>query len=214
MTIERGEAAQITRNDARIAQRLYEKYGNMALSEFEHVVKGPTFSEEASKKLQKRGNLIFELRGHCLKTLREDGHEFSRWHKNKPEIEEEPSLISEVSINPQMLFLPDSDRKTMDQQDEMLRAYSEELSRDIPGVKAVWGQVSDFAELATLHTDMFGVEHNFASVRTATKAEEKPYVLKIGHKDPLRGLQIQLSNPSERCNDIYAPVLIVPSLEN
>ncbi len=134
------------------------------------------FSNEQKEALKKEGYLNYALTGQSVKSLRDSGHKFcSDWHKSLPDLEALGSMQSEVAINPDKLFLPKSNNKTLVQQEKMVEKFSQELEKKVPGVKAIIGQVPDYAELAFKHLNttkeyLFGAKDNYDYARTKTPA--------------------------------------------
>lgn len=102
------------------------------------------FSTEAREGLRKEGYMIHSLTGESVATFLKAHRPIeAAGHKGR-EIESFSSRLSEVAINPERLFLPNSNRKTFSQQEEMVRQFSLELNGMIPQVEAVIGDVADY----------------------------------------------------------------------
>lgn len=110
------------------------------------------FSQEARELLLAKGYVIYELTGKTLRDLYEPEGYFS-FLMVYPQAAETPTLKSEVAIDPSFegMYLPESGNKPLAQQEEMVARFSEKLAESIGGVKAVVGEVQDYAELARLH---------------------------------------------------------------
>jgi len=143
----------------------------------ENLVEIKRFSMEQKEALQKEGYFIYDLTGQSIKTLKDSGHGFwSMWHNSLPDFEAIRSMRSEVAINPNKLFLSESNNKGLDQQGEMVNKFSNELGKKIQGVKAIIGDTPDYAELAFKHLELtknnlfrkkFG-RYDYLSTRTKT----------------------------------------------
>lgn len=148
------------------------------------------FSQEARKALEEQGFVIYSLTGQSLSSLKKSGYKFnphdSRLNEspdletlceilsgvatNKPLALEFPyfillpSMRSEVAVKPDNFFLPESNKLTLQQQEELVGKFSEEIGSKVRGVKAIIGQVPDYAELAFKHLDANknGLEYNRA----------------------------------------------------
>lgn len=141
----------------------------------EAFVEIKSFSPEAQEALEKKGYVIYPLTGQLFKSLRESEFWASINEYYNPEIEDLTSMRSEVAINPDQLFLPESNRKTFAQQKKMVEKFSRELGREIESVKATIGNLPDYVELAFLHLTaaderLFGPKYNYDFVRTETPA--------------------------------------------
>jgi hypothetical protein len=132
------------------------------------------FFAEQREALENQGYVIYGLTGQSIKTLRDRGHKFwSTWHKEFPYFEALGSVHSEVAINPNNPFLPNSNNRTLAQQENMVGRFSEVLGKKVKGVKAIIGQAPDYAELAFAHLDatkeyLFGAKQNYNYARTKT----------------------------------------------
>jgi hypothetical protein len=121
----------------------------------ENLIEIERFSMEQKGALQKEGYFIYDLTGQSIKTLRDSGHRFwSMWHNSLPDFEAISSMRSEVAINPNSLFLPESNNKNLDQQREMVKKYSAELGKKIQGVRTIIGDAPDYAELVFKHLEI------------------------------------------------------------
>ena len=132
------------------------------------------FSQEARTALEKDGYKIHTLTGQSIASLREAGRDFwTTWHKDNLQFEVLVSMQSEVAVNPDQLFLPKSNDKTLPQQEKMIKAFSQKLGKKIPGVEAIMGEAPDYVDLTFTHLDatgdrLFGENHNYNYARTNT----------------------------------------------
>ncbi len=174
------------------------------------------FSEEARKALEAEGYHIYELTGQSLASLRDQGKPFqSTWHKDYPEFEVATSRLSEVALNPDSLFLPDSNRKTLAKQQEMVAIFSQELSGKIPGVQAIIGEAPDYEELAFTHLDstgdrLFGEKYSYNYTRTVTTTDES-WVAHVGRFRADRGLLVSRWYRDESADGLFVAPLVVPA---
>jgi len=170
------------------------------------------FSTEAREALEARGFVVYELTGQSIKSLRDQRHPFwSTWHKDYPQFEALPSRKSEVAIDPSKLFIPRSNNKTLAEQLEAVRKFSDGLN--IPGVEAVLGEAADYTELAFTHLDktgkrLFGSDYGFNYTRTQTRVEG--LVASVGDLYADHGLDVDHWYPSNRHGDLFAAPLVVP----
>lgn len=132
------------------------------------------FSPEQKNALKKEGYVIYKLTGKSIKDLREAGNLFdSVWQPTYPSFEFETlrSRKSEVAINPNYLFFPNSSDKTYLEQESLVTKVNKDISAKIPGIEAIIGEVSDYVELAFLDpTDkrLYGNNYGYCT-RTQTK---------------------------------------------
>ena len=174
------------------------------------------FSPEARQALENQGYFVYELTGQSIRSLREAGGRFwSDWHKDNPEFEALTSRVSEVAFNPSELFLPDSNRKPLSQQEEMVAGYSKELARKISGVEAVIGEAPEYAELYFTHfratgEHLFGEKYgyNYARTKTSTVGSSVAFV---GDVRPVYGLSVYDLHRDYPDDGVFAAPLVVPA---
>lgn len=132
------------------------------------------FSDEQKRAIEER-RFIHQrpLTGRSIAMLREARYPIgTTWHQGEAyhDFEALPSRRTEVAILPS-LFLPDSNRKTLNQQLEMVAELSEELEKD--GLKAIIGEAPDYVELTFNHhiatgERLFGEDYNYDYARAVT----------------------------------------------
>lgn len=173
------------------------------------------FSQEAREALENQGFVIYGLTGQSIKTLRDSGHKFwSTRHKELPDFEALDSMHSEVAINPNKLFLPGSNNKTLAQQEKMVEEFLQELRKKVPGVKAIIGQALDYIELAFAYLDatneyLFGAKDNYGYARTKTPTSGS-YVAYVGRFVVSGGLYVNDWGRDHGYDDVHAAPLVVP----
>ena len=175
------------------------------------------FTPEARQLLEERGFVIHELTGQSIKTLRDSGKSFwSTWHENNPKLEAMPSRSSEVAINPAQLLLPDSNRKTLEEQEQMVREFSKELTEEttIKDIEAVIGEMPDYIDLAFAHFDATGVRlfgedygYNYARTKTPTVGSVVAFVGVFRVDD---GLYVDGWSRDDGRAYVFASPLVVP----
>ncbi len=133
------------------------------------------FTAEQKRRLNEAGYTVYVLVGQSVHDLKELGKRFDGipqleshylamltgrvsgsppgWYSRFIDI---PSRRSEVAININRPFLPDSSNNSFRQQEEMIANFSQEVSAQIHGVRAIIGEAPDYAELAFLHLDLTG----------------------------------------------------------
>lgn len=147
------------------------------------------FSEEARKALEGQGYIVYELFGKSIAQLRSEGNPFSStWHNDYPNFEAIAAGATEAALNPKNLFLKKSNRKTPFEHEEMVAYFSQKLAKKIPGVRAIIGEASQYAELAFSHykatgVRLFGEKYNYDYVRTKTPGvgSDVAYVGRFGN---------------------------------
>lgn len=207
---------------ADVVKIMRENHGDFPLpSEIkESPIQVDRFSEEALEALEFNGYRVYELTGQSVASLRKRGKKF---HTTQL-FEQSPSLItltsrnSEIAIKPSRLFLPKSARFFEDQV-RMVDKYSKEVSKKMPGVKAVIGELPDYIELAYAHLDLTG-NHNINTekpdvlVRTNTNisssiaSETACMSFEI---DKIRGIYITERSRFERGGFTQVAPLLIPS---
>ena len=184
----------------------------------EQPVEIKRFSQEAREALEKQGYIIYGLTGASIKSQREAGRPFRTPlladHTGFTALQ---SMQSEVSINPDKLFLPESNNRTLAKQEEMVDKFSQELNEKVPGVKAIIGQAPDYVELSFQHFDatkdrLFGEKYGYNYTRTKTPTDDT-YVAGVGGFEVLNGLNIGRWAPDgfiSRGISLYVVPLVVP----
>lgn len=222
MAIERWEMEQRHRGNiagAEMAKVLRDQYGDVPLpslqdfSREQPTLKIVRFTPEARQELTERGYAVYALTGQSIKTLRDVDKPFwSTWHQDRPELEAMTSRLSEVAINPTQLFLPGSNRKTLKEQERMVKAFSKDLNVD--GVEAVMGEMPDYTELAFSHLDATGVRlfgkdfgYNYARTKTSTS---RSGVAVVGEFDAVGGLSVARWYRDRGSGGVFAAPLVVP----
>lgn len=147
------------------------------------------------------------------------------------------SRKSEIAILKDF-FLPESNSKTLSEQQELVDMFSEEVSQKIPGVKSVLGNYTDYSELGILDRDLFislnypvnRYNSEYASHYARTqdqfnipsefqKDEEVIANINVGYMyfsfTPLDNyphfiFDIDINNPDNRDSNLYIAPLIVP----
>gem|GEM_PF-1303094 len=202
---------------AEVARVLREQYGDVPLPVApERALDIVRFSPEQHGALTERGRLIYAPTGQSIATLREKGRKFwSTWHEEYPDFENLPSRLTEIAIDPQELFLPNSNRKTLAEQEKMIAKYSEKLAKEVPGVQAILGEAPDYVELAFLHLDatderLFGEKYDYRYTRTKTPTVGSNVAL-VGHFYAQRGLHVGNWVRDRRLGRVWASPLVVPS---
>lgn len=154
------------------------------------------FSSEAEEALRKQGFLIYDLTGQSIKTLGDKGHRLgSAWYKKFPDFEALRSMSSEVAVDPEKPFLPNSKYRQFSEQKEMVERFSQEIRKKVPGVKGIIGQVPDYFELILAHFDvtkqyLYYIDHLTNSsewIRTGTNVDSR-FVCFGEFIDPSTGL--------------------------
>ncbi len=157
-----------------------------------------SFTPETRQKLEEMGYHIYELRGQSIKDLQDAGKPFySSWMEDYSHFDTQSSMVSEVAVNPDELFLAGSHGQTFAEQKRMVAEFSQELQEQgIGGVKAIIGEVADYVALAFAHLDatgapLFGENDNYDYASTKTPMYEgSSCVAGVGCFDADRGLAI------------------------
>lgn len=211
--------SEIHPSNARAAEEAVEevrrilKPSRYVVEEAERILGAKRFSEEQRKGLERQGYRIFLiLTGKSVSNLIESGRDIGggEYDPDTPS-----SMHSEVAINPDSLFLPDSNWKTLAKQEEMVEKFSQELGGEIPGVKAVIGQLPDYTELifryldATGSHDLFGRGDTMKFIATKTPIDNSSDFAMVGHLGSQNDLPI-FRVYDHRREDSYVFPLVVP----
>jgi hypothetical protein len=180
-------------------------------------VEARRFSDEARAALEsaKEGYRIVTLTGQSIACLRAGDRKFwSDWHNKYPEFEALISMQSEVAIKPDQLFIPESNNKTLAQQEEMINKFSQELGKRIPGVDAIMGSAPDYSDLAFAYLDkhgeyLFGKKYGYSYARTNTPTVGT-HVALVGHFDRAHGLHVAYWYRDRGSGNMLAAPLVVP----
>jgi len=165
--------------------------------------------------LEKEKYVICELSGQSIRTLREAGKPFwSTWHKDHSDFEQLTSRRSEVAINPNQLFLPNSNNKTLAQQEKMVGDFSKKLSKKVQGVEAIVGEASDYVELTFTYLGatgvrLFGKDYDYRYTRTKTPTVGS-YVARVGSFDADDGLHVHDWRHDGGHSSVWVSPLVVP----
>jgi hypothetical protein len=187
---------------------------NIDLGGSERTAGIATFSTEQKRGLERLGyKFIYPLTGQSIATLRDAGNKFwSSWHKGEA-IEAVTSMHTEVALNPTALFLSGSNRKTLTEQLAIVSRFNKALGKEVPGVVAKLGGVSDYAELAFAHQratgdKLFGSKYNYDYARTTTPSGGSNVAVVGGFGDD--GLDVDYWDRGDGSRYVWAVPLVVP----
>jgi len=129
----------------------------------ENIVETKSFSSEAREVLEKKGYIVYLLQGKSMRLMWKQKGEprFDTLTSLERELLGPPYWIAttpamEVAINPNQLFLPNSNDKTFRSHQKMISIFSEEISDEVKTAKAIIGEASNYVELALLYRDQTG----------------------------------------------------------
>ncbi len=110
------------------------------------------FSDEQRDVLDENGYIIYDLSGESVNTQKQTRN---ATYLTREDIGPVTSMCSQVAINPKELFLPDSNNKTLRQQELLVEKFSQGLEKKLRGisVKAIIGEAPDYVELDSKHYD-------------------------------------------------------------
>lgn len=109
-------------------------FQDVPLPRAEVVTEPQRFSDESREVLTKEGYRVYTLTGQSIRTLRESGRKFwSTWHQDSQyeTFETKGSLVSEVAVKPDALFIPKSNNKTLRQQEDLIAKFSTDLGKKL-----------------------------------------------------------------------------------
>lgn len=211
----RGKRGRVDETSIEMAELLLRKHGDVRLTT-ERFSGVKRFSDEARQELEKRGFMVYELTGReSIKSLREQGLRFwTTWHKDYPDFEAQTARASEVAINPdpKKVFIPGSNRKTLDQQLRMVSDFSNRLG--IKGAMAEMGGVGDYVGVVEKHLNatgvrLFGEKYDYDYARTVTPTVGSRVAL-VGHFSAGHGLSVGNGDRDGSGSSVWAAPLVVP----
>lgn len=175
------------------------------------------FSDGAREALSREGYVIYALSGQSIRTLRESDRKFwSIWHGGSQyeAFETKGSMVSEVAIKPDALFIRGSNNKTLKQQKDLIAKFSTGLGKEIKGVEAIMGEAPDYVELAFAHLDatddrLFGEKYDYKYARTKTPTVVSD-VASVGSFVAVNGLRVDRWYCDDGRSFIFASPLVVP----
>ena len=215
MTLESWKNQQTDPAARAVADLLIRQYGDRPLPSNERQGEVKRFSTEDREGLEASGLVILKLTRQTIGGLRAAGRKFwSSWHQDYPDFEALPSRGSEVAINPRELFIPGSNRKSLQEQERMVQKFSRELSKKIKGVEAIIGEAPDYVELAFAYLDatgerLFGEKYDYNYARTKTPTAGSS-VANVGNFDAGNGLGVYYWDRDSGRGDVFASPLAVP----
>lgn len=184
------------------------------------------FFPEAHQFLAKEGYLIYPLTGRSIRLLMKEGRKFDLpvFYEGVADPKKQISRSSEVAIKPEKLFLPETKDKSIAEQFIMTEEFSRELRKKVKGIRAIVGEVADYAELTFRHSDqtgsnLFGLNYSFNSTPTTSRAyldpvcsDDKDEFFCIGNFQEARGLGIFTANQTDKRVNIKVAPLLVPDV--
>jgi len=175
------------------------------------------FSDEAREALTKEGYAIYALSGQSIRSLRESGRKlWSTWHRDSQyeAFETKGSMVSEVAVKPDALFLPESNNETLKKQEDLIAKFSTDLGKKVKGVEAIMGEAPDYVGVAFAHLDatgdrLFGekYDHNYARTKTPTVDSN---VARVGDFNAVIGLSVNRWLRDHGDSSVFASPLVVP----
>lgn len=196
----------------------------------ERRIEGKKFSPKAHEALKKKGYIIYLLQGKSLEELHSETGEpiveetqLQEWVNGEwvqrdilGQFWTETSSMTEVAINPSQVVLSKSDDKSFSFHQRMVEEFSEEISKDIKGVKAIIGEASNYVEIALLRRRETGErlfkqseEFFYTTTKTLWDVSGK-FLVEIGEDlEGLRCYKYNLSLQGKR--DTMILPLIVPA---
>lgn len=175
------------------------------------------FSNEACKRLLRNKYLIYKFTEQPIYTLIGLAG-LPSWLKRHPNCDDflaSQSLLSEVAIRPDPLFLPYSNWQTLEEQRRMVESFSKRLSERIPGTQAIIGKTVDYVELAAAHLkktsrSLVGFEYDYHGyTRTVTQVGSTSVTVSNFLSD-IHELTIGRCDLNNQSRWVYVAPLVVP----
>lgn len=179
------------------------------------------FLPEDRRILLDNSYLICKLTGKTISDLKRGDLAFKIAQDLELELQQKPSHITEVAFNPNNLFLPDSNYKSLAEQDNLVRLYIEGLRGGLrlKGVNAGIGRFADYGEIILQHLTAGNKLlqkgcYLYPSARTRTRVfpeavSSQNYVVQIGPFES-EGLRVDILSREEGDCEIGAWPLIFP----
>jgi len=157
------------------------------------------FTPAERRALEKDGLLIYPFSLQTIRSQKDAGKPFWNMVDAGPQFEAVPSMVGEVAFipDPKRFYLPESNNKTLGQEEELIKEYGRELRErlNLPDhIKTVIGQAPDYTQLAFMHQEetgeyLFGPKygHNFARSKTPTNGL---FVAFVGYFSANLGLNV------------------------
>ncbi len=136
------------------------------------------FTTAEKKAFRKDGHIIYPFSLQTIKTQEEARKPFHFQDNYGSKFKTTSSMVGEVAFipNPKRFFIPGSNNKTYEQQEELVKLYEKHLQKSLKlpeNVRVVMGQAPDYTQLAFIHLEetgerLFGLEYGFNFTRTKT----------------------------------------------
>lgn len=190
-------------------------YGRETLKEPDPVL----FSSEAQLWLHRNGFMMVNLDGVSLEDLLKRGLAIGQnWQPIVNQISTLKSRHTQVALNIREPFLKLTDGKNHEDQEALLAVYNMVLSHEVPGIQAIAGTVTDYAELIMkLRKDfartLFGKADNYGFARSSTILPNGSNVI-IGSNSDVYGLTINQLDMDKGSTNVHISPILVPSWPN
>lgn len=185
------------------------------------------FSAEQVKALERNGYTVYALTGKTFREIRQHDdvlHISVRNRYDLPQLLDLRALKGQVAMRngPKAPLNKYGDWKKQNEHDELIKAHAKEIEKKIPGVTAIAGTLSDYAELALnqlqVEKDLFGERLPMAGVvLTSTVVQENlgenklvPKRIAFGQLDPVGLSQAWDLDPDYSGIELFSIPLIVP----
>lgn len=172
------------------------------------------FSDADRKELERLGLVIYKLKGKSIEELARDGIISSIWQNNEPSLLKLTSRSTEVAINPQKLYIPDSGGKTLAEHIRMLSQYKKEIAEQayIPDASVIIGGAPDYIELAHEHFKatgkrLFGKPYEYRFTTSTTTDDS--WIVIVGQFTD-KGLELDQILKDKSYTGVWNVPLIVP----
>lgn len=204
------------------AQRLREKYGDVPLPPPEAQVKIERFTPGARKDLERNHFAIYGFNPVSIGGLRADGRPF--WYITYQgdrfmNLLSRPSQIA-IHPDPEQFYLPDSNYKSLSEQEAMIEEYAHEVLRGkkkIGGVEVIVGEAPDHVGVVFAHFDatevrLHGKDYGYRYARTTTPTVGSG-VAGVGSFGARGGLGVSGWGRVSGYGGVWAAPLVVPARE-
>lgn len=177
----------------------------------------PRYSPLQREQLKQDGAFIITSHGETINDLKKKKKRFwTRQQEDSSTLITFPSLHSEIAIFPNALYLPNSNNKTIKEQEDMVEQFEQQMrqKQGFEDVRAVLGNTPTHAVVAfSYHAEtgkrLHGREYNYAYARTVNPIRVTPHIADVGFFSDQNELGINCF-PEDKDYFVYAAPLLLP----
>lgn len=177
-----------------------------------------SISPELQEALREEGlTAMYDLNGSTIAQQKAKGNKFSDITVAHNSVLRVPSFIGTVAFDPRpdRLFLPNSNKLTLDERLEMTAEYSYKLQRKLgtQEIMAVLHEAPTYSAIVFAHfistgQRLFGVENSYDFACTTSRTSESGIAI-VGAFDEDRGFRVGDSDRDDRYEYVWAAPIVV-----